>query len=142
MKREALVQELVEDFIKLRQLSKRQLTSQSGLSTAQAGLLFLLAHHHRVTGNKIARLLGVSASAASQMMDPLVEKGLVDRVRDDNDRRIVYLVLTTDGHQLLKQHKQQIMEHLRQALDNLSDQELNQLGKLHKKIITHIEKES
>jgi len=42
------------------------------------------------------------APNATRLMDKLYEKGLIDRVRCDHDRRVVYISISDEGLQLLK----------------------------------------
>ncbi|MEA4959644.1 MAG: MarR family transcriptional regulator, partial [Anaerolineaceae bacterium] len=54
-----------------------------------------------VTNNDLSRRLGVSMPAASQLVDRLVEMGLVEREDNPADRRSKYLTLTAQGRQTL-----------------------------------------
>ena len=49
----------------------------------------------------LAEALQVSPSTATRMCDRLVRKGLIDRTRDEFDRREVNLALTETGRQLV-----------------------------------------
>ncbi|MFN2275579.1 MAG: MarR family winged helix-turn-helix transcriptional regulator [Anaerolineales bacterium] len=70
---------------------------ESGLSMSHLGTLF---HIHR-TGScgvtEIGEHLGVTSAAASQMLDRLVEQGLVARTEDPEDRRVKRIELTPKG---------------------------------------------
>lgn len=63
----------------------------------------ILRHIRKGAGSisDLAEARQISRSAASQTVDTLVEKGLVDRQRDQHDRRYVQLALTARGDQLL-----------------------------------------
>jgi DNA-binding MarR family transcriptional regulator len=45
----------------------------------------------------------ISRSAISQAVDTLVDKGLISRQPDEHDRRVVHLLLTASGDDLLNQ---------------------------------------
>jgi DNA-binding MarR family transcriptional regulator len=74
----------------------------SGFSMSQIGALFHLRRQHLRGVSEIGDELGVSSAAASQMLDRLVQQGLVTRTEDPNDRRVKRLVITDDGKKLLK----------------------------------------
>jgi DNA-binding MarR family transcriptional regulator len=139
MKREEAVQALLENFITLRK-SAITINAQSKLSRAQIGLLVLLAHHPTSTVNQISSYLGIGKSAVSQLADSLAAKNLVSRTNDPNDRRIVRLSLTADGQRELADYKQHAFDGITHSLNKLSDSEINQLVKLHEKVIKNIKR--
>jgi DNA-binding MarR family transcriptional regulator len=74
---------------------------ESGLSMSQLGALF---HVYRIGCSGVTDLgddLGVTSSAASQMLDRLVQHGLIRRTEDPSDRRAKQIVLTDRGLQVL-----------------------------------------
>jgi DNA-binding MarR family transcriptional regulator len=74
---------------------------ESGLSMSQLGALF---HVYRIGCSGVTDLgddLGVTSSAASQMLDRLVQQGLIRRTEDPSDRRAKQIVLTDRGLQVL-----------------------------------------
>jgi len=74
---------------------------ESGLSMSQLGALF---HIHRMGRSGVTDLgdhLGVTSAAASQMLERLVQQGLILRTEDPDDRRVKRIVLTERGSQTL-----------------------------------------
>jgi len=61
---------------------------------AQLQLAIELAHDGPATVSELAHRLGVSAPAASLLVDRMSEHGLVERTRDTEDRRVVWVRLT------------------------------------------------
>ena len=55
---------------------------------------------------EIAHGLEVSLSAASQLVDRLVKKGLLTRRESDSDRRLTKVELTVDGEEVVKQMRE------------------------------------
>jgi DNA-binding MarR family transcriptional regulator len=70
---------------------------ERGLSLSQIGTLFRLAHKDRLPVSEIGGELGVTAAAASQMLERLVKQGLVRREEDPSDRRVRRIELTEAG---------------------------------------------
>jgi DNA-binding MarR family transcriptional regulator len=74
---------------------------ENGLSMPQVGALFNIRHNG---GNGVADLgdeLRISSAAASQMLDRLVQQGLVSRSENPDDRRSKRLSLTDRGEKIL-----------------------------------------
>jgi len=90
----AFMHRSMRDFIRF--------AKDSGLSMSQVGALF---HIRKGTSgvSDIGDDLGVTSAAASQMLERLVQSGLVTRSEDPNDRRVKHIVLTDKGHQILHQ---------------------------------------
>ncbi len=70
--------------------------SELELTMPQMRILCLLRQGHQRMGN-IAAGLGISLSSATSIVDRLVEKGLVERAPDPEDRRVVLCRLTGKG---------------------------------------------
>ena len=71
-----------------------------GLTHAQWVPLFHLAHGGCRTTSELARALQSDAGAMSRTLDRLEAKGLVARVRSNDDRRIVHLKLSDTGREM------------------------------------------
>ena len=72
----------------------------------------------------IAIYLGRALSATTTVMDRLVERGLVDRVSDPNDRRVVICKLTDLGEQALKRFWRLGQERLDLLADLMNEEQL------------------
>ena len=83
-----------------RQLRKE--TEQLGVTSRQVTLLWLIRGNPGLSLRELAAEEGISAPALSGHVDRLEKAGLIERVRDDVDRRRVGLTLTDDGAKLLK----------------------------------------
>lgn len=73
-----------------------------GLSTPQFSILMQL-HHRGVCGmSEVSEQFGTTPAAASQLVDKLVQNGLIHREEDPNDRRAKSLNLTDKGKELIQ----------------------------------------
>jgi DNA-binding MarR family transcriptional regulator len=68
--------------------------------------------------------MDVSQASATGIVDRMEQRGLVERLRDDNDRRVVRVALADGGRQTLGVMASERREHLAQIIDQLSDHEL------------------
>ena len=74
----------------------------SGLTRAQWLPLFKLSRGDVGTAAEMARVCELDAGATTRLLDRLEDKGLVQRERSDEDRRVVNLSLTREGRQAAK----------------------------------------
>jgi DNA-binding MarR family transcriptional regulator len=68
-----------------------------GLTHAQWGPLFLMRKSGSATVAELARELQMDPGAMTRLLDRLEAKGLCQRVRSTDDRRVVNLALTAEG---------------------------------------------
>jgi DNA-binding MarR family transcriptional regulator len=75
----------------------------SGLSMSQIGALFHIHHQGSCGVTDLGESLGVTSAAASQMLERLVQQGLILRSEDPIDRRVKQLVLTEKGSRVIQE---------------------------------------
>jgi DNA-binding MarR family transcriptional regulator len=88
------------------------------LSPSQVNTLMRLYHGGTSDVSNIGELAGVTNAAASQLVERLVQTGLVERKESDADRRVKILTLTEKGKQLVRRGfaaRQKWMEELTHA---------------------------
>ncbi|NJD59145.1 MAG: MarR family transcriptional regulator [Anaerolineae bacterium] len=78
-------------------------TKAKGLSVGQYGALLKILHKGGCGVSDIGNDLGVSNSAASQLLERLVQLKLITRSEDPDDRRFKQIVLTEKGLQILQE---------------------------------------
>ena len=79
-----------------------QFAKDQGLSVPQIGVLFHINSRGTCGVSDIGDDTGVTSAAASQMLDRLVQNGLVERREDPDDRRAKQIVLTERGHRVVR----------------------------------------
>jgi DNA-binding MarR family transcriptional regulator len=79
-----------------------QFAKEQGMSAPQIGALIHIDHRGACGVTDIGDELGVTSAAASQMLERLVQGGLVERREDPDDRRAKRIVLTERGHRLVR----------------------------------------
>ena len=104
--------------------------AEHGLTDAQWKPLFLLKLGRASTAIELAREMDIDTGAVTRMVDRLEAKGLIERVRSDEDRRVVNLRLTKSGEDTAKK-----VPHILAAVNNdflrgFSEAEWKQLRKL------------
>ena len=96
---------------------------ESGLSMHQLGALFQV-HRKGCSGvTELGDELGVTSSAASQMLERLVQQGLIVRSEDPRDRRSKLLILTEKGQEVLCEGIQARQKWIEELAELLTDEE-------------------
>jgi len=100
-----------------------QLSKQSGLSMSQLGALFRLHRSGFCGVSNIGDHLGVTHAAASQMVDRLVQQGLLERAEDLDDRRVKKITLSPKGRKLVEESIEARRRWVEQLTDKLTVEE-------------------
>jgi DNA-binding MarR family transcriptional regulator len=74
-----------------------------GLTFPQAMLLLELRRGDQLSMGELSQRLHITQGVATRMVDLLLEKELVERSRDDADRRVVLVVLSRKGASIARQ---------------------------------------
>ncbi|MBN2168829.1 MAG: winged helix-turn-helix transcriptional regulator [Actinobacteria bacterium] len=80
-----------------------ELANEIGLTVPQAAFLVFLYESDASNVSDISRQWHISQSVATRMMDRLVDKKMIERERDRDDRRVVHPRLTKEGESFVKQ---------------------------------------
>lgn len=76
----------------------------AGLTIAEVHTIVAIGLHGMSPMKTVAARLGVSVPTLTNAVNRLVKKGHVERVRDDDDRRLVLLRLTSSGRKACRAH--------------------------------------
>jgi DNA-binding MarR family transcriptional regulator len=76
---------------------------KAGLSMTNLHVLGLLSRHGELPMSRLAEILDVSVSNATGLIDRMEERGLVERLRVADDRRIVKVRLSAAGTRTLEE---------------------------------------
>lgn len=77
----------------------------------------------------VARTLAVTTGTLTISVNSLVKKGLVERVRSEEDRRVVLVSLSKSGKQAYEYHQKFHNEMVDAVLQSLNEEEKNVLAK-------------
>jgi DNA-binding MarR family transcriptional regulator len=106
------------------------------LHPAQARVLHCIMHCKMATVSVIASAMHTTSSAATQLIESLVQAGFIVRSVDASDRRKVHLNLSTKGRTAFEQFHRDLQQRVARLLSALSTAELNQLFRILKKVST------
>lgn len=101
---------------------------KSGMSMTHMHVLWLLEHHGALHMSHVADLLDVSMSNATGIVGRMEERGLVERERVADDRRVVLVHLAPGGRQALDAMEAIKQDRVQSVLRHLDRAQLERVG--------------
>ena len=102
-------------------------THEQTISHQSVRILQMVQKEDVVTVRAVAEGLGISHNTASEHIKKLENNGWIKKQRSEKDQRIVFLMLTAEGLQVVKQNTELDGTKLQAALDKLSREEKHQV---------------
>ena len=129
MEREKLIENMMTFFpILHKKMVKRW--PASSLSKLQFELLFAIIKHDGMPMSYYSERMLISRPNLTGLSDKLIEEGLVERLPDPDDRRIIILKATKKGKQYIMEHRKIIKQEMLKLLDSLDDDDVSRLNEL------------
>lgn len=94
-----------------------------GITAAQFELLQLIAQNDAAACSELGRQMAAPGPDITRMVDRLDAAGLVARSRDEKDRRVVHVVMTPRGAELLAQVRPVVCAAERQVFSGISTED-------------------
>lgn len=115
-------------ILRTTELYARDLAQSAGLTPAQLRVLQILsARDGSATPKALATQMGISQGTVTALVDKLVARGLVKRVRSDVDRRQINVVITDEGGVVMDLAPDALQQRYVRAFERLQDWEQAQL---------------
>lgn len=105
----------------------RALEAACGIGGAQVWMLATIADTPDITVSQLGQALSVHVSTASNLLDKLARAGLVERLRAEDDRRVVRLRLTDKGRDIVARAPRPLTGLIVDALERLPEDSLLRL---------------
>jgi DNA-binding MarR family transcriptional regulator len=121
------VEEVVDELAPLMAGRHRGLAERCrhhALSMMHLYVLGVLEESDAVPMSRLAERLDVSVSSATGIVTRMEERGLVERVHDRDDRRVVFVRLTPEGQRIVRSVESAGRDRLATILDELEPDEL------------------
>ncbi len=115
------IDDLSRRLIRLTECSDRILVADLHLTSAQANTLLGLERLGEVTMNGLADEMLLHGTTMTRMVDSLVTRGLVERVTDPKDRRVVRVRLTPAGSEAAGEVRRRRREAMRRSMQRLPE---------------------
>lgn len=110
------------------------------LSLEQFTLIRMVYRNGPIRASELADLLFVHRSAITVRADKLVKKGLLERERDEEDRRNVYLRISEKGLKFYETLESKINEFVEAIIHDIPEEEMENFLNVFEKIATYIER--
>ncbi len=127
---EAVAQNMffVLPLIKKRLLHISDVQKEHGTPLSHVQVLAMLQDVGTMSVSEISRRLGIAKPNITPLVDRLFECGYVDRQHDENDRRVVNIVLLPAGEEKLAAIRSTISSQIIKQADRLSASEMRELN--------------
>ena len=126
-----LVERIMDEFhVAMRELRcvGTERLVKAGVSMTHLHVMGLLSRHGETSMSRIADLLDVSLSNATGLIDRMAERGLVERIRVPDDRRVVLIRLSESGQTQLDELENLRRDLLQKILARLDAAQLERLS--------------
>ncbi|MEG1847536.1 MAG: MarR family transcriptional regulator [Lachnospiraceae bacterium] len=127
----ALNELLVKLFKDINQIEERALRTEDyqGITTNDMHVIEAIGVDTQKNMSSVAKTLSVTMGTLTIAVNSLVKKGMVQRVRSEEDRRVVLVSLTESGIKAHEHHKQFHNHMIAQIVKGLSEEETAVLEK-------------
>lgn len=130
--RDVLIGEILYQIRRLGQagtLYSKELIKYHQISTPQLNCVLALHANGPIPASQIARLILVKSSTVTGIIDRLEHKGLVRRVRNSPDRRVIMIELTEAGESLAMNAPPPVQRKIMEGLRKLPLHEVENIRK-------------
>lgn len=111
-------------------------------------LLMFLHHHHHLAADsqglqpsELGDLLKLTRPTVTTLVNSLEEHGLVERMNDDEDRRVVFVRPTERGVSLVKQIKEGFARSIGEIMDHLGPEDSRELIRISRRVRRFLEEQ-
>ncbi len=105
------------------------LMQDSGFTFPQLSVISILAKNGKQKVSDISEKMGLSDSTVSGILDRLEQKGIIERKRNKDDRRVVKIYLSNGSQEICQEFHRKREEYFAHLLKELSEQEINDIIK-------------
>ncbi|MBB4824741.1 DNA-binding MarR family transcriptional regulator [Sporosarcina luteola] len=114
---------------------------EGNIGVSQILVLNQLREKGPLMQTELAKKLGYTPGGMTSIANKLIKEGYAEREYDAADRRIVRLAITSKGYEIFIQ-AQEIGQAMRRDLYSiLTDEEIQQMARIQRKLIEHIVKD-
>lgn len=103
------------------------LCEQHGVTMLQGRILVEIHQHGSHTIGSLASRLNIAGTNISTMCKKLGTKGFLERVRDEEDERVVKLILSEKGNSVVKEINQELIEKILISIKGETDESLYEI---------------
>ncbi|GAB6926484.1 MarR family transcriptional regulator [Paenibacillus sp. JCM 10914] len=137
----------IDRYVDVHLLVTRRINAQirehlgEDLTNDQFQVVRLINSMTHCTSSLLAEQLAVGKSSITAIINRLVDAGIIQRTRDESDRRIVYLSLTDYGATIFESAHEQVREIISPYLQHFEDKDIEMFISMFEKL-GHLMQES
>lgn len=127
----ALVAGIIDDIRRLFQVlseQSRKIEHETNLTGPQLWVIKMLEESSPLKVTELARRMYLNPTTMVGLLDRLESRNLVSRTRSDKDRRVVYITLTDQGRDLVKNSPEVVQSLLVKGLETFTAQKLDKVS--------------
>jgi MarR family 2-MHQ and catechol resistance regulon transcriptional repressor len=99
-----------------------------GISHSHIMVMKMLEEHERLSVSAIGDKQFISRPQMTHIVDRLVSLGMAERIVNEDDRRVINVVLTDKGRKIVRQCDEIIKQSIKQSLFVLDDKDIEELS--------------
>ena len=122
-------------LLKKRLMHMDMVQKEHGTPLSHVQVLAMLQDAGTMSVSEISRRLGIAKPNITPLVDRLYESGYVDRQHDENDRRVVNIVLLDAGKEKLAAIRATISRQIQLQVDGLSVSEFRELNETRSSVV-------
>lgn len=127
MKKELEIIAGVRKIIRAVDIYSNRLKEKYGLNSSQLACLDYLNKYGSNSISELGKMVNLSPSMLTSIVDQLESRLLVERVRSDKDRRVIKIEITEHGKSILDQAPTFLHKKLELALEKLGEKESDKI---------------
>ncbi|MEH7120767.1 MarR family transcriptional regulator [Neobacillus vireti] len=139
------IQELIHRYVsvsfKVHKKAEALIKGQIGddLTNDQHYILRYISQTKECTSSELADAFEVNKSAITAIITRMTDRGLIERTRDQSDRRVVYLTLTEEGHTLYQSCQEKIEQLVQSIITKFEEKEIKNFIETYEKLALILE---
>ena len=118
----------------------REAAREEKLSQNEIEVLMFLAHGTCDTARDITQFRGISRSLVSKSVDQLMKRGYIEARQDEDDRRVIHMILLPKAEQTVRKLDAVRREFMRKLCDGITREEADAFMAIVKKMTENVQK--
>lgn len=105
---------------------------------SQSYILYVLDQSGPKKMSELADSICLTPGAVTVASDKLIKQGYIERIRNEEDRRIVYVNITTKGKEILHEMRSEGKEVMRAVFSHLSEADLKRVVEIFEQAVENL----
>ncbi len=122
--RTACITSLYELYPLCRKMVMDTFDKKEGVTRTQQIILLALAVEEKLTMSQLASKINTSNEQATRAVAQLVDRGFIERMQDNSNRRVINIRLTDTAHDFIRSTQNEMLGQLLDRFENVSDNEM------------------